>query len=161
MNVLHGHDTPDTGHLTFCYPFGRTVKCVRREWIESADKGAKRGQQRFVTQTTHPTFNGQYSARIEADGQEAADSWARAQVRAGAVRWNKPNAGTYSILVVMVERPLDDGTGRVGVDHVALSPYAGVQQIKTFKDEVDEHLDDAQRLRLAPIERYATAAAAH
>jgi hypothetical protein len=159
MTVLHGHDTPETAHLTFRYPFGRTVKCVRREWIETADKGAKRGQQRFVTQTTHPSFNAQYTSLIESEGQERADGWAIEQIAAGTVRWNKPSAGTYCGLAVIVERPLDDGTDRLGIDHVALSPYAWLEQVTTFKERVGSQLDETEAARLVPLERYARATA--
>jgi hypothetical protein len=117
-------------------------------------------QQRFVTQTSHPAFNAEYTARIGSEGQAAADAWAHDQVRAGAVRWNKPHGGTYSVLVVMVEGPLDDGTDRVGISHFALSPYAGLPELTTFSKHVAEQLDDDQRCRLAPPERAAVAAAA-
>jgi hypothetical protein len=149
MNVLYGHTSPDTAHVTFAYPFGRRVRCLRREWVDTPTTGGKRGQQRFVTQTTHGSFNADYSLRIASEGQEAADAWATAQLAAGELQWNAPKASTYSALVVMIEGPLDDGSGRLGVSQVSLSPYAGNREIETFEMTVGEQqLDTDQRRRL-------------
>jgi hypothetical protein len=54
--AITGHNSPDTVHLTFAYPFGRT-RCLRRKWIEHATSGLARDQSRFVTQTTMKAFN--------------------------------------------------------------------------------------------------------
>ena len=57
--AVAGHVSPDSAHLTFAYPFGRT-HCIRREWMEQATSGSARGQSRFVTQTTVKAFNVAY-----------------------------------------------------------------------------------------------------
>lgn len=160
MNVLHGHQSPETAHLTYAYPFGRRVRCLRREWVDSPVTGGKRGQQRFVTQTTHSSFNADYSLRIASEGQVAADAWADEQLAAGALRWNAPKASTYSALVVMIEKPLDDGSGRLAISHAALSPYAGTRDLERFKAIVGGQLDDDQRRYLNALEARAVRAAA-
>lgn len=160
MSVLHGHTSPETAHVTFAYPYGRRVRCVRREWVDSPATGGKRGQQRFVTQTTHPSFNADYSLRIASEGQPAADAWAEEQLATGTVCWNAPKASTYSALVIMVEGPLEDGTDRLGVSHVALSPYAGPREIEKIKALVGGQLDEEQRRRLGALETRALRTAA-
>jgi hypothetical protein len=160
MNVLHGHQSPETAHITYAYPFGRRVRCLRREWVDSPVTGSKRGQQRFVTQTTHPSFNADYSLRIASEGQVAADAWAAEQLAAGALRWNAPKASTYSALVVMVEKPLDDGSDRLGVSHVALSAYAGGRELEAFETTVGDQLDADQLRRLDALQACAVRAAA-
>lgn len=71
VTVLTGHTDPDTAHLVDDYPYGRTLRCQIRYWVDTR----KNGDQRFVSQTTNPK-------------------------REGTV-WNKPKAGTYSAITVM------------------------------------------------------------
>jgi hypothetical protein len=50
MNILSGHTTPETAYLVNDYPYGFTLRCQIRYWIEyKANKGF-----RFVSQTTNP-----------------------------------------------------------------------------------------------------------
>ncbi len=50
MIPLYGHSSPDTAYLVADYPYGRTVRCRIRYWIEtSATKGF-----RFVSQRETP-----------------------------------------------------------------------------------------------------------
>ena len=71
VTLLYGHTGPDTAYLVDDYPYGRALRCRIRYWIDTATRGAKAGQQRFVSQTTNPRRPGQ--------------------------PWNKPHAGTYRL----------------------------------------------------------------
>jgi hypothetical protein len=153
--ALANHRSPESAHLTFAYPFGRTVRCLRREWIERADKGQAAKMERFVTQTSIASFNTVYTDRITADGLEAANAWAEAEARADRVRWNKPKAGTYSPVVIIVERPLDDGTGRLGIQHEALSAHSSLAAVLRFKDLASDVLDAWERRIVDHLERIA------
>lgn len=48
---LYGHTSPETAYLVPDYPYGRTVRCRIRYWLEH---DPKRGY-RFCSQTEHPT----------------------------------------------------------------------------------------------------------
>jgi hypothetical protein len=158
ITVLPGHDCAENAHITFDYPYGRG-RCLRREWIEHADKGQQRGRYRFVTQTTHPSFNADYTERLRRDGPDAADGWASELLAntPARIRWNKPDTATYSDLVVMTQQPLDDG--RPSTRHITLTFYASLEQIAAFKDLVGDHLSEHQRARLQAIETQALRAA--
>jgi hypothetical protein len=75
VRLLAGHVSPDTAYVVDDYPYGYTLRCSIRYWIETAEKGAKKGQQRFVSQTTNPRREG--------------------------VVWNAPKGSTYVALAVM------------------------------------------------------------
>ncbi len=91
MKLLQGHISPETAYVVNDYPFGFRLRCKIRYWIETAEKGAKRGQMRFMAQTTDP--------------------------RKPAEFWNKPKAGVYHDLVVMF---LDDENGHVQNDAIGM-----------------------------------------
>jgi hypothetical protein len=74
--VLRGHVDQDTAFMQEDYPYGQ-LKCKRRLWIETATKGAKKGESRFVAQTTNPKKPGEY--------------------------WNKPHPGQYSMFLFMAQ----------------------------------------------------------
>lgn len=84
LTLLRGHVSPETAHVTEDYPYGRTLRCKRRMWVESPTKGAGKGRQRIATQTTNPKAQGEV--------------------------WNKPHYGQYSDRVYMV---LDNRNGYV------------------------------------------------
>jgi hypothetical protein len=67
MQLLKGHISPETAYLVNDYPYGFSLRCKIRYWLEFK---AKKGF-RFVSQTTNPK-------------------------RPGEV-WNKPKASTYSL----------------------------------------------------------------
>lgn len=69
--LLLGHTSPETAYVVEDYPYGFRLRCKIRYWIETAQKGAKKGQQRFMSQTTNPK-----------------------KIGMGEV-WNKPKASTY------------------------------------------------------------------
>jgi hypothetical protein len=75
VRLLTGHDGPETAYVVSDHPYGYTLRCTIRYWIETADKGAKKQQQRFVSQATNPRKPGVY--------------------------WNTPKASTYVALAVM------------------------------------------------------------
>jgi hypothetical protein len=71
MKILTGHTTPETAYVVGDYPYGYTLRCKIRYWLEHK---AKHGF-RLVSQTTNPK-------------------------RPGEV-WNKPKASTYTTFAVM------------------------------------------------------------
>lgn len=75
VTILSGYIDQDTAYLVDDYPYGYTLRCKIRYWVETATRGAAKGQQRFVSQTTNPKRPGE--------------------------PWNKPKASTYASLVVM------------------------------------------------------------
>ncbi|WP_026423575.1 hypothetical protein [Actinokineospora inagensis] len=75
VNILRGHTSPDTAYLVDDYPYGRTLRCQIRYWVENGKRGKHRRLQRFMSQTTDPQRDYLY--------------------------WNNPKASTYTELVVM------------------------------------------------------------
>lgn len=75
IKVLRGHTSMDTAFLVDDYPYGYTLRCSIRYWIETATKGAKKGRQRFMSQTTNPKVDGTV--------------------------WNKPKGSTYALMAWM------------------------------------------------------------
>jgi hypothetical protein len=73
VTVLYGHTTPETAYVVESYPYG-SLRCQKRFWTETAAKGAKKGQQRMVGQTTNPKNDD---------------------------RWNKPHPGQYAPMIFM------------------------------------------------------------
>ncbi|HVA28085.1 MAG TPA: hypothetical protein VNF68_07885 [Candidatus Baltobacteraceae bacterium] len=136
MNITAqlGHIDSVTAHVTFGYPFGRSIRCLRREWIEQAKSGSARGEYRFVTQTTKKSFNLAYTMRIQRDGLEAANSWAQIMLtdQASSIGWNAPKASTYSPIAVMVSGPLDDDSGRIGTSYRTIGHYVSAEQLEGF-----------------------------
>ena len=50
MEILKGHTSPETAYLVRDYPYGYTLRCQIRYWLEhKPGKGV-----RFVSQTTNP-----------------------------------------------------------------------------------------------------------
>lgn len=133
------------------YPFGRS-RCVRREWVERAVKGGNKGQYRFVTQTTEKAFNQDYTDRIHCDGQESADAWAREQIAAGRVRWNAIKPSTYASFMVLIEKPLEDGSGRLGADYLSYRVLSGPTYLMALKNATKDQLDAEQSALLQAFE---------
>lgn len=75
VRVLQGHTDAESAYLVEDYPYGFRLRCKIRYWIETATKGAAKGTDRFVSQTTNPK-------------------------RPEEV-WNKPKTSTYLELGVM------------------------------------------------------------
>lgn len=148
--VLHGHTTAETAHVTFAYPFGSN-RCLRREWLEYSTKGGGKDQFRFVYQTTDRPFNYAYTEQIETNGQAAADAWALERV--ASARWNAPKMGIYTPLALLIERPLEDQSGRLGVTHVGLSLYGGPKEYDEFRSAYGAQMDEFQTNRLDSLEK--------
>lgn len=89
--ILHGHTNHETAYVVDDYPYGRTLRCKIRYWIETAEKGANKGKQRVVSQTTNPKYSNE--------------------------TWNKEKKSTYSELAILY---LDDETGHVKWDGCSL-----------------------------------------
>jgi len=66
VEVLSGHYSPETALLVEDYPYGRSLRCKIRYWL---DVHPRKGT-RFVSQTTNPKREGEF--------------------------WNKPHASTYN-----------------------------------------------------------------
>lgn len=56
--LLTGHNSPETAHLTADYPYSFTMRCQRREWLETR----KGHGTRFCTQTTNPKRGDKWNA---------------------------------------------------------------------------------------------------
>ncbi len=65
--ILKGHTSPETAFVVNDYPYGFTLRCKIRYWLETNKNGT-----RFVSQTTNPKAAG-----------------------FGGDVWNKPKASTY------------------------------------------------------------------
>lgn len=77
VTPLYGHVSQETAHVDLDYPYGSRLRCMRRIWLETANKGVKRDQTRVMSQTSNPT-------------------------RPDTV-WNKAHAGNYHDLVVLIK----------------------------------------------------------
>lgn len=99
--ILSGHTNFESAYLVNDYPYGRTLRCRRKCWIETATKGAKKGQMRFVTCTTNPKKQGEV--------------------------WNKPHAGQYNHFLLMY---LDSETGYVQTAGVDIYSLCEVEEFK-------------------------------
>lgn len=75
LTLLRGHNSPETAYEVADYPYGG-LRCKIRYWLETAVKGSKKGETRFMSQTTNP--------------------------KKGHV-WNKPHGSTYADLAFMVK----------------------------------------------------------
>jgi hypothetical protein len=127
VKVLHGHTDQDTAYVVDDYPYGFQLRCKIRYWVETATKGAAKGKQRFMSQTTNPK-------------------------RPGEV-WNKPKGSTYSLLVVMYL----DGNGHVqqwGASEF-FDPQADSRaRLMGIFDQLDEEQREAYDALLAMSRRY-------
>lgn len=97
VRVLTGHTSADTAYLVGDYPYGRVLRCQIRYWVETASKGAKKGMQRFVSQTTNPKVTGE--------------------------PWNKPHPGQYSPMVFMYLNG-DDHVKHISVSEYGIDPHS-------------------------------------
>lgn len=72
---LLGHTSPESAYIVEDYPYGFSLRTKVRMWIETADKGSKKGFMRFAKQTLNPKNN----------------------------TWNKPHYSTYAPLYMLVK----------------------------------------------------------
>ena len=131
MQVLPStHNSPETAFVINDYPFGRTVRCFKRIWVETAVKGAKKGQQRIVMQTTKKVVN------------HAKDEYDAAPINKPHL-WNKAKPGVYGLVRIMY---IDADTGHVECD--GLSEYPWAEHIAKFNDKYGDQLDEGQAARI-------------
>jgi hypothetical protein len=71
MQIITGHTSPETAYLVADYPYGYTLRCKIRYWLEYKVKHGFR----LISQTTNPKRPGEI--------------------------WNKPKASTYCMFAVM------------------------------------------------------------
>jgi hypothetical protein len=74
VTPLMGHTSAETAYVVEDYPYG-SLRCKMRYWIETGTKGATKGKQRVVSQTTNPKRPGEF--------------------------WNKPKPGTYALFAYL------------------------------------------------------------
>jgi hypothetical protein len=133
------HDSPENAYICMSYPYGRN-RCLMRYWIEtSKSKGC-----RFVSQTTISSFNYRYTEKMNDDGFEEAAEWAREEMKAGRVLWNKPKPSTYQYLSYL------------GVDHLDHIIHIGVptpsdDYLVRARDEYYPHLSPVQKAKLIKL----------
>jgi hypothetical protein len=126
--VIHGCVSPETAHVVPDYPYGRTLRCKMRWWIETATKGSSKGEQRVMKQTSNPK-------KIDL-------------MRPEMLFWNKPKASTYSLLKVIFIDEEDNGYTKSD----GLGLHSWWYAIMAFKVAYEKQLDDDQKKRLAFIE---------
>lgn len=107
--VLHGHTSFETAYVIEDYPYGRTLRCKKKIWIEEGLKGSGKGQFRVVYQTTNPKKQGEY--------------------------WNKPKASTFATLYILY---LDPATGHVETDCFTGLYHVAAFREKWY-DQLDDH----------------------
>lgn len=91
LEILRGHVSQETAVLVEDYPYGR-LRCKIRYWVERPTKGAGKGQERPVSQTSNP---------------KTGNTWQ-----------NKPKAGTYCDRVYLYR---DNRNGHIRFAHVSIN----------------------------------------
>jgi len=100
METLAGHTSPETAFVVDDYPYGFRLRCKIRYWLET-----KKGHgQRFMSQTTNP---------------KRAEEF-----------WNKPKAGTYHVIAVMVR---DESNGHVSIETLHSGGWDDEAKIADFE----------------------------
>ena len=102
MTTLTGHVSPETAYVVEDYPYGFRLRCQMRHWIEYKPSHGFR----HVTQTSNPKKPG--------------------------LVWNKPKAGTYCRLLVLL---LDDN------GHVTTSGIHSSERIETIDAWAEQYAD--------------------
>lgn len=117
--LVFGHTSPETALVIDDYPYGRSLRCKIRYWIETHPKHPKHGA-RFCSQTTDPRLPGEC--------------------------WNKPKKSTYVQVAVMTRTPVTTSRGEVlGVSWAGIGLYPNTADLELFDRRCREHLDDDQR----------------
>lgn len=101
VKTLVGHVSPETAFLVEDYPYGFTLRCKIRYWLEYR----KGFGYRFVSQTTNPKKSYEY--------------------------WNKPKAGNYHVLAVMVQNVEN---GYIGIETLRSHGWSKEEDIKEFEN---------------------------
>lgn len=115
LKVLHGHVSPETAFIVSDYPYGFRLRCKMRYWLETAEKGAKAGSMRLMSQTTNPKIT---SREV----------------------WNTPKGSTYSDMILLVLNT-EDGH----VENHAVSLYSFCEAFDNFRNAFYEQMDERER----------------
>jgi hypothetical protein len=109
VTLLKGHTSPETAYVVDGYPYGR-LRTQKRYWVETAAKGAKKGQQRVMGQTLNP--KGGY--------------------------WNKPKAGTYYLQAFLFLNPDNDHVEWYYVSTYGIDPRRDIEfRLMGLYDQLD------------------------
>ena len=69
MIILHGHISQETAYVVANYPYGFTLRCHKRWWLDDNQRGC-----RLVSQTSNPKIDNNVAP----------------------LTWNKPKVSTYA-----------------------------------------------------------------
>lgn len=106
MKQLTGHTSPETAFVVNDYPYGFTLRCKIRYWVETTKHG-----QRFCSQTTNP----RKSSSVDI--------------------WNKPKKDTYNRFVTLL-LDNDETSEKYGyVYHAGCSHYTEPEKVKAYLDK--------------------------
>ena len=103
IEVLVGHTSPETAHVTIDYPYGFRLRCQRREWLEYKPKKGYR----FVTQTSNPKPGacwvpcGCTGGYVEVQGVQTVCVACHGNGLVEKHVWNAPKASVYVALAVL------------------------------------------------------------
>ncbi len=109
--LLKGHFSEETAYVVEDYPYGFTLRCKKRFWIEQG-KSKKQLAFRLVSQTTNP--------KKSYEGYE---------------HWNKPKKSTYCLYGAVLYLGEKDHVWWHG-----LSQYSDAEESQKFLDENEEVL---------------------
>jgi hypothetical protein len=113
VKVLHGHTSPETAFVVDDYPASFTLRVKIRYWVETAVKGAKKGQMRMVSQTTNP--------------------------RKAWEVWNAPKPGQYNQLVWLYVDPRNGHVKWQGADiHINPAHDARLRLMGIYEQMTEE-----------------------
>lgn len=108
------YTSEDHAYLVDDYPYGFRLRCKIRYWVDYS----QRHGWRLVSQTTNPKREGTH--------------------------WNKPKAGTYSELGMVIGLDHEDH-----VIHASVSKYDDVQTLEVFMSKFGAVISDGMRDQLA------------
>jgi hypothetical protein len=125
MHVLNGHNSPETAFVIEDYPFGRSIRCAKRVWIETKERHG----QRMCSQTTKKSFNETYTPFAD-------------EIPTGDTNlWNKPKCSTYSDFIFLV---VDD---EEKVQRCGFSMYSKPELVLEIERDDYSHFDKFNRER--------------
>lgn len=115
LTLLRSHTSFDTAKEVDDYPYG-SLRTKIRYWVERAEKGAKKGEERPVSCTLNPKTG----------------------------RWNKPHPGTYATRVYMYSEIQPDGREFVKWHHVSAS-YGIHDKLYTLSNGLYNQMTEEER----------------
>lgn len=121
--ILTGAVSAETAHVQPDYPYGRSLRCQRRNWLEwKSGKGF-----RYVTQTNDP--------------------------KRAALTWNKPHASTYTdfALLCLTDEHVDEHGAPAHVSWFGQSVNGNADQIEALMAAYWSEMDERQQQRAQVI----------